>query len=347
MVIDIIILVLGDRQLKTIQDNDNEIAIQEQVNEEKAKKRIKVKKIISVALIVCFVLSFIVFSLVPPIMMHSMVNMHVDFQKTYSSEEFGISSEKLNLKTVDSLNIAAYEVYEEDPKAVVIFISGIHNPSVTAFFGHAKMLKENGYASILYEMRAHGESDGDVICLGFKEYLDTRAVVDYIKSNEKYANVPIVVYGLSMGAATAVNSIGEIDDIDALISMSAYSSWEDVFSDTMKKMGAPKIIAEIQKPFVKIYTTFKYGMSSFNVNPKNEIKNLGERPALLMHSKDDAEVPFSSFERIINNAPSHVETWVREGNLHFIVQDYDIENPQNDKEYREHILGFLDEHFGK
>lgn len=39
-------------------------------------------------------------------------------------------------------------------------------------------------------MRAHGESDGDVICVGYKEHLDVRAVVDYIKANDRYNDVP-------------------------------------------------------------------------------------------------------------------------------------------------------------
>ncbi|MBU5437329.1 alpha/beta hydrolase [Tissierella sp. MSJ-40] len=325
-------------------DNENVIN-KEEIYENRPKRKSKIKKIIAWLLISLFILSIIAFSLLPPIMINKMVNMHVDFKETYAAEEFGISSEHLTLKTEDGLNIAAYEVYKETPKAVIIFISGIHNPSVTAFFGHAKMLQENGYASILYEMRAHGESDGDVIGLGFKEHLDTKAVVDYIKSNERYKDVPIVVYGLSMGAAVAINSIGKIDEIDGLISMSSYSSFEDVFCDNMINSEAPKIITQIQKPFIKMYTTFKYGFDSFNINPKNEIKNLGKRPALIMHSTDDTQVPFSSFERIIKNAPGHVETWVREGDLHFIVQDYNMENPESDKEYTEVILTFLNNYF--
>ena len=89
----------------------------------------------------------------------------------------------LVLTTADGLNVVAYEVAVEQPNAAVIFLSGIHNPSVTAFFGHARMLLDQGYASILLEMRAHGESEGEVIALGFEEYRDAQAVVDYSKGN--------------------------------------------------------------------------------------------------------------------------------------------------------------------
>ena len=82
-------------------------------------------------------------------------------------------------------------------------------------------------------MRAHGESDGGMIWLGYKEFLDTRAIVQHRKAKPAYNNVPIVVFGLSMGGATAINSIGEIPEIDGLISLSAYSSVEDYLYEDM------------------------------------------------------------------------------------------------------------------
>lgn len=317
------------------------------VNGKQPKKRNKTRRFILRLLISFIAVSITIFSIVPPLMMKDVVNSHVDFNKVYKAEDFGLTSEKLTLNTSDGLAISAQEVYVKTPKAVVIFISGIQNPSVTAFFDHARLLKEHGYASILFDMRGHGESEGDEISLGFKEYLDTKAVVDYIKSNVKYQYVPIVVFGVSMGAATAINSIGEIKEIDALISTSAYSSWEDVFCDNMEAMGVPKILTAIQKPFVKLYTTFRYGVHSYVVSPKDEIKKLEKRPALIMHTKGDTQVPFKSFERIVKNAPSQVETWTREEDYHFFVKDSNFDKLKNDPEYSERIIGFLDKHFKK
>ena len=287
-------------------------------------------------------LTVAIFAIIPPLVMNDMVNMHVTFPETWTGEEYDLASERLVLTTQDGLDIVAYEVYAENPKAVVIFLSGIHNPSVTAFFGHARMLLDEGYASILLEMRAHGESDGDVIALGFKEHRDTRAVVDYIRANPRYAETPIVVYGLSMGGAVAINSIGQISDIDALISLSAYSAWDDLFLDNM---GASGLVAAVQRPFVRLYTGIKYGWANRGINPKDEIQKLGDRPALLIHSRGDTQVPYANFERLMAVAPAHVESWTREGDLHFIVQEGLFLTPHEDAEYAARILRFLDDHF--
>jgi alpha-beta hydrolase superfamily lysophospholipase len=276
-----------------------------------------------------------------------MVDLHVNFDTVYQASDFGVEAKQLKLTTSDGLDLSGYEVYTEKPKAVVICISGIHNPSVTAFLGHARMFKEHGYASILIDMRAHGESEGKTICVGYKEYLDTKAAVDYILASEKYKDIPIVVFGVSMGGATAINSIGEIKEIDGLISSSAYASWDDNFYDSMVMMGFPKLYAWIQKPFVKLYTDFKYGFKTMNITPEKEIKKLGDRPALLMHSKDDTQVPYVNFKRIMKNAPDQVETFIRDGDLHFITNDDAFLNPETDTEYADKILGFLDENFGR
>lgn len=330
-----------NEQINIHNDNSQNIKIAIKPN----KKHKKVKKILLIIFAILLILTIAIFSAIPPLIMNGMVNMHVNFSETYTAKQFGIISNNLKLSASDGLKIAAYEVSTPSPKAVVIFLSGIQNPSVTAFFGHSALLEKNGYASILCEMRAHGESDGKVICVGYKEYLDVKAVVDYIKSNDKYRNIPIVVYGLSMGGAVAINSIGEIPEIDGLISMSAFSSWEDVFIDNMANMGMPKIICFIEKPFVKLYTGFKYGFNNTNISPKNEIAKLGDRPALIYHSKGDSQIPYSSFERIIKNTTGKVKTWVKEGDHHFPTEDF--EKPQEDKEYSQLIIGFLDSHFVK
>ncbi len=217
-------------------------------------------------------------------------------------------------------------------------------PSATVYFGHARFFKENNYATILFDMRAHGESEGDMICLGYKEYLDTKAIVEHIKADSVYRDIPVVVFGLSMGGTTAINSIGEIPEIDGLISLSAFSSWEDVFYEFMASQS-PVFLAKMVKPFVPLVAFAKYRVNIWSIKPVKEIQKIGNRPALIMHSKEDSEVPYSNFERIIHNTPSHVKTFVREGDIHFITESFT--EPEKDTEYSNKILDFLDSNFSK
>lgn len=302
-------------------------------------------RIVVKVLLVVAALAVVALAALPPAITEPVISRRVDFGRIYSAEEFGLTARRLHLTTEDGLRIAAYEVEQPDPKAVLIFLSGIQGPTVTAFFGHARWLADHGYASLLVEMRAHGESEGDRISLGYEEHLDVRAAVDYILSSPKYDGVPIVAYGLSMGAATAIAAAGLIPEIDGLVSLSAYSSWPDVFVDNMVRMGAPAWLAALERPFVEGYCILKFGLEGSRVTPKSEIRRLGRRPALLIHSTGDSDVPYGSFERLVASAPAHVETWVREGDHHMIAADF-LE-PERDQEYAGTVLGFLERHFGR
>ena len=82
------------------------------------------------------------------------------------------------------------------------------------------------------------------------------------------------------------------------------------------------------------------------MNPKNQIKKLKGRPALLMHSKEDSQVSYKNFERIMENAPEYVETLIIEGDEHLILStDEEFENPLLNEKYSKKILSFIKKNF--
>jgi hypothetical protein len=311
---------------------------------QKKKKSSFKKKLIIIFSIFTICIFLGTLALIPKLIMSDMVNSHMEVM-VYNSEDYMLESDEMILTTADGLDIATWEVETENPKGVVILLSGIQNPSVTAFWGYSKMLQDNGYASLLIEMRAHGKSEGERVDLGMSEYLDVLAGVNYINQSEKYEDTPIIVWGTSMGGTTAINAIGEIPDIDGLISCSAFSSWQDVFGDNMLNMDMPSILVKMERPFVSLYMGLLYGFDKLHINPVNEIQKLGSRPALIMHSTEDSQVPYASFERIMEVAGDHVETFVREGDYHFICYDKYMEDPIKDEEFSSAVINFLNKNF--
>jgi len=119
-----------------------------------------------------------------------------------------------------------------------------------------------------------------------------------------------------------------------------------VFYDTLINMGAPPFIAAIEKPFVNVYVGSKYGFDKLKINPLDEIEKLNGRPALIAHSKGDSQVPFASFERLIDKVgEENVQVFTRDGDEHFICYDAYFENPIEDVEFSTAILTFLDGSF--
>lgn len=288
--------------------------------------------------------ALVTLALIPPLVTGPMIRGPIAFAHTYAGEDVGLTPERLALRTADGLDLAAYWVHVPEPAAVVVFASGTHGPSVTAFFGHAAMLADAGYASLLVELRARGESEGERIGLAYDEVHDLQAAVAEVQARPAYAGAPIVAFGLSLGGATAINAAGVTPAIAGVVSLSAFSSWSDVFVDAM---GLPEPLAGMQRAFVNLYLGFVYGFDRRDLVPRQQITRLGSRPALLVHTRDDSQVPFASFERLVDRAPPQVETWVRAGDAHLVVAEGSFLRPWEDDEYAAVVLGFLGRHFGR
>ena len=263
-------------------------------------------------------------------------------QGLYTSDDFGLASKDQFLTTQDGFSIWVSEITANQPNGIVIFLSGIRQPSVTYFYGHSKWLQKNGYASVLLEVRGHGQSDGDRISLGYEETADVHAVVDYIRSQPVYEDVPIVVHGVSMGGAIAINAFGQIPEIDGLIAMSAYSSFSAVVSDTLRGYGIPGFLCSLEKALTDLYMPLFF-KDSPELTPIRQVQNIGSRPALFIACTGDKEVLSENTERLLSAAPGHRDSWVKDSWEHFIINECDFANMEQDTEYCSRILCFLEQ----
>ncbi len=287
---------------------------------------------ITIAVVVVVVLTLFA---IPAIKMHNMLDCR-SIGEPYSAADFGISSEFVTLTSCDGVTLGAYQVAVDNPKAVVICLGGIHSATVTNWYGHAKLFAQHGYASLLLDLRAHGTSSGKRVYAATREWMDVCAAVEFLKSHEQYSAVSIVVMGLSMGAATAVTSIGRCSGIGALIALSSYSSWEYNFNLNVERR-VPIWFAKILAPFVNFVTHLRFGRFA-DITPVAEIQKLGARPALLIHSVGDKIVPFANFEQLVAAAPN-VERWIVDGDNHCILEDFTA--PEQNSDYCSVILKFL------
>ena len=164
--------------------------------------RSRSKKTISIIIIAIIALCLVVLAVVPHIIMSPVLGKRVE-RPQYISEDYGITAEQISLKTEDGLSLAAWHTKANSGRGTIILLSGIESPSVTAFFGYAKMFADNGWDSLLIEMRGRNLSEGREIGLGYTEWNDVVAGVDYLSDNQEASDLPIVAMGTSLGGATS------------------------------------------------------------------------------------------------------------------------------------------------
>ena len=261
--------------------------------------------------------------------------MDVDYSAEYEAWAFGLPSpDSLTLRNQYGDEVVACEICPALPVGIVICISGIDAPSVSAYYGHAREFYKLGYATFTMDVRSHTAIDDKY----YEEVKDVQAVIDYIKSKNEYTNLPIVVMGVAMGGTVAIRSMIASYDISAVVSMSAYSSFEDYFA--LNRLGADP---RYDLPNISIKDLANMSVEdSVSLSMLCRVKGIDHRPVLLMHSKKDRHISYAYFQRLAKEMKKYtnqLESYVVEGEEHYICRDF--LNPASDREYFQVLTDFL------
>ena len=128
-----------------------------------------------------------------------------------------------------TLTEAANPIVEEIEAAKALFLSLIHISHSASVAPFARGLYERGYSLLLPDARAHGESEGKWIGMGWPDRLD---LLDWIRLlGARFGAPEILLMGVSMGGATVMNAAGEPlpENVKCIVEDCGYVSLADEF----------------------------------------------------------------------------------------------------------------------
>jgi uncharacterized protein len=118
------------------------------------------------------------------------------------------------------------------PLATVILCHGVGSCKEN-MYSIADWLAGEGYESIAMDMRGHGESGGEYCTYGYYEKQDLSALIDQLALD---GTEQIVVLGISMGGAVAIQALDYDDRIDAAVAISTFSSLRGIALDYQERI---------------------------------------------------------------------------------------------------------------
>lgn len=148
-------------------------------------------------------------------------------------QSFGLAFSPVEFHSSDGILLKGWYIPATPPagekaKGTIVYCHGLNRTRVEmlpdAAFAHSL-----GYNGLLLDLRHQGESGGARSTIGYQERLDVEAAVHYALEQEK-AERPVVLWGVSMGAAAALLAAAETPEVSAVISDSTFLS----FSDTVR-----------------------------------------------------------------------------------------------------------------
>ncbi len=179
----------------------------------------------------------------------------------------------------------------------------------------AAMLNRRGFGALLFDLRAHGASEGDRVSGGWHERLDALGAYDYLLTRG-VAPSDIGLLGFSMGAATAALAAADEPGVGALLLDAPYANASDMtLRETALRTPLPGWIVPAFAPCVTYLARALFDISMEDMSPERAVSTL-DYPVMVIYVTDDPRVPPEQSHRVFDAAPEGSELWVIEGPAH-------------------------------
>ncbi len=119
----------------------------------------------------------------------------------------------------------------------VVYLHGVADNRASGTW-IAERLVRAGFDVVTYDSRAHGESTGAACTYGFHEKRDLARVLDRLGVER------VTLLGVSLGAAVALQAAAEDPRIAAVVSVSTFSSLEEIARDRVGRVASDRQVAE-------------------------------------------------------------------------------------------------------
>jgi pimeloyl-ACP methyl ester carboxylesterase len=205
---------------------------------------------------------------------------------------FGLKYDEVALLSFDKVVIRGWWVGAEEPKGTVVMAHGL-NRSRIEMVRRVPFVHEAGWNAILIDLRHHGESGGTATTFGAKEKKDVEAAVDYVRDRSPG---PVVVWGVSLGAASVVLAAADDPEVAGVICDSSYRSLADTVRHHLQLFRRWRWwLRFVPAQPVADLTTFWMGkrgdFDPASVDIRAAASRLVGRPALFVANSEDPRMP--------------------------------------------------------
>lgn len=216
------------------------------------------------------------------------------------------------------------------------------------------------YTTFAFDFRAHGElTHGQICTFGSLEMFDVIGAVEFIKSQPDLKDLPLIVYGFSMGAVSSIRAQAHAKLFDAAIWDCPFDSTDKLIErsidrlklnvagyefalpgrNILKRYAYNSYVQDVLKAALK--TVAKMDASSINtcMEPINTVASAEKVsiPAFFITCRNDGKAPIEAVTEVYNAAKGYKRFWITNGRHHF---DSFFYNPER---YARYINEFVDE----
>jgi len=259
-------------------------------------------------------------------------------------EDYQLTPKTVEFTSLDHIPLKAWVISPDlnpgqSPQGVIVLLHGMANMDASSMLGQAAMFTKMGYYSIALDMRAHGRSGGKRIGLAIEEPRDVIPVLDWVKNQPEYKSLPVVLYGISLGGATAIRTAAKRQDVSAVISISSFATIDLLINDQFSTSGSIKFLSGIFLFFTQVFIWALYREWAAKASPLQDIASIPPRPIFIIHGRADQSISIDHAKLLAKAGEASVKSWYPENAGYGVVKGNGTGT--EDKEFRNHIANFL------
>jgi fermentation-respiration switch protein FrsA (DUF1100 family) len=192
----------------------------------------------------------------------------------------------------------------------------------------ARFLNRHGFAVLLFDFQAHGESPGRHITFGYLEALDARAAFDVLRARAPGERIGAV--GLSLGGAAAI--LAGLT-ADAMVLEAVYADFGTAVANRLARWLGP--VGRLLAPVLTWQVKPRLGFDPALLRPAERIGGL-RAPLLMIAGDADRHATLEEARLLYAGAPDPKELWIVAGAGHVDFHRYARDS------YERRILQFLE-----
>ncbi|MEW5978031.1 MAG: alpha/beta fold hydrolase [Acidobacteriota bacterium] len=171
--------------------------------------------------------------------------------------------------------------------------------------GLARLLTQNGFDVLVYDARAHGESEGVYCSYGYFESQDLSKAIEAVRQQD-LSHGPFAVYANSYGGAVALLAMAKDPDIRCGVVESTFANLREIVNLYLKRIVwfAPQALSDAALNHAGLIAGFEPDA----VSPEDAARMISQ-PVRLLHGTHDDRIPIAHGERIFRNLASKSKEW--------------------------------------
>ena len=246
--------------------------------------------------------------------------------------------EEVSIVSFDGLTLFGRYYHVKDGAPLDIGFHGYRSSALTDFAGGSELSFSMGHNLLLIDERAHGRSEGRTITFGIQERWDVESWARF--AVERFgADVQIILYGVSMGAATVLMA-SELElpaSVRGIIADCGFSSPYAIMKSVLH-WRCPWLVSGPLLALTGVFTRLFGGFGLREVSATEAVAHT-KLPILFIHGTGDRFVPCSMSQAAYDACTGEKRLILVEGAGH--GQSYLVDRPRVQAAVREFLTDYV------